>query len=429
MITTLHIDESGAFHATPDKPADADVLVAAYGLPGDALTQADRALRTATAERWPFIPWPLHRAHLFEPSWLVLCHGAWSLGRALHRPPVGLAAAAPATPTDSAGFRALADRLRPFVDEFGLGDDWHALHAWGARRGFDLVGPGAERLKFCRRADEALARARPAADALERAVDRIKAGFTLPIRTIRDFDPIFFPRGVPSDLRTAMALIQQDTLVLFRIARDECDRRASPTPSVLVAAEAAPKAACDRPDRYLALLRTLLEIVAGEPGLAPTSLLVEGRRVAREAAEGKGASRLGADDLRRLLDELPDHDWGEARVIDKRRSWAEPDIHRATASQAAAPHDHGVLGSKAGSPRNTGLEEDLGRLARHPPGLVLADFAAFELRHRLGFDREGLARFVKASLHASFETEGRLHAGAFPGPSSSAARPWARRLP
>lgn len=436
MSTILHVDESGLFEDTDGRSADPDVVVAAWGFPADAQRHVEHAVRKAAASRWPILPWPLHRAHLFEPSWLVLCHGAWSRGREPHRPPPDFAAAMSEVPRDSASFGAFLDRMRSLATGLGLGDGWYALHAWGAWRGFELTGPGAETLNFCRLANAALNRAHlpgaqvdgaPASRALERALDRLQSGLNVPIRWARQFGPVFFPTGVPRAFRTAATALQRDTLALFEEARTACDRGAHGPTTVAWAAETDPGGARAEPDRYLALLRTLLGVVAEHPDLAPTGLRVEGRKVQVDQADGKGRSRLTDSILQSLLANLPDHGWSEAQVLDKRQGVVEWERTARSASQRAGPQDSGLLGSQPGGLRNEDLKKDRERRARWPIGLVLADFAAFELRYRLGLTGPELRSFVERTLHARGETTGRLHAGTFPGPCSTAARPWARR--
>lgn len=436
-MTVLHVDESGAFEGGPDRDADADVVVAAWGVRREALFRVERAVRLEAERRWPWLPWPLHMAHLHEPSWLVLCHGAWCRRRMTGGYPDALARAGLPQPVEGDAFRATVARLRSFAAEFGLGEEWHALHAWGARQGFVLHGQGSERLRFCRRADEALAwaeaatrataRGRSAADALEAAIDRIGAGLALSVEESREFDGIFFPGGVPRDMRRAMEALLDDVLGLLHVAAREAVALTGSRPDVLLAAEAEPHGAEGEPDRYLALLRSLLSVVAALPHLEPTGLRVEGRRVGREAAEGRGTSPLDERDLARLLAAFPDHRWDDPEVYDKGMRWAECEAAVPRASQvAAAP---GLLGRRPGTRGHRLAQAGRERLGTWPPGLVLADFAAFELRHRLGLDRASLIRFVEEELGASFSTGGALHAGAFPGASPDAARPWARRLP
>jgi len=435
--TTLYVDESGWFEESPDRRSDRKVVVAAWGV-GDRVGGAvDRAVRDDSAKRWPYLPWPLHRAHLFEPSWLVLCHGAWALRRDLALFPDALRSRG-GPPTTEAEFRALADSIRPHVEEFGLGEEWHALHAWGAHRGFALSGPGSGRLRFCRYADGALRRVRAsektiegvtAPVALEETLERLRAGLDISIDAARQFAPLLFPTGIPKRLRQPLAELQHETLGLFEAARRETERRGAPAPVVFAASEPAARAAAEAPDRYLALLGGLVARAARERSVEPTSLVVEGRRVADSRADGKGQVRLASDALSGLTEQHPDHRWGQLSVADKRRRWAEPTSEARTASHRGAEHGHGLLGSRAGSPRHVKLVEDLQRLQQWPAGLVLADFVAFELRYRLGLDRAALIGFVEGELETRFETEGRLHLAAVPGPSDDAARPWARRLP
>ena len=436
--TTLYVDESGQFGEFDDRRPDASVVVAAWGVGDDIGPSVDRAVRTASAARWPFLQWPLHRAHLFEPCWLVLCHGAWALDRDLDLLPDALTRTGQAPPSTAQEFRSLADSIRPHVDEFGLGEEWHALHAWGARRGFRLSGPGSGRLTFCWHSDAALRRARGSKDKvdeervpelLERTLERLHAGLGVSIDAARKLKPALFPLGIPKGLRQPLAELQRETLGLFEAARREADRVGARAPLVLAAAEREAHAAAGAPDRYFALLGGLVGRAAQDRSLAPTSLVVEGRRYAPAGAEGKGQVRLAERDLVQLTGAHRDHRWGRLSVEDKRRSWAGPEVDSRTASHRNSGHGSGLIGSRPGSPRHVSMKEDLQRLTEWPVGLVLADFAAFELRHRLRLDRDALLAFVEGELETRFQTDGRLHLEAVPESSPDADRPWARRLP
>ena len=439
MTITYHIDESGAFDDHDGRLADADVVVAGYGMFEDARARVEREVRADAGRRWPFLPWPLHRAHLFEPTWMVLCHGAWSLKRDTAEFPTGLAGIEGGVPANSAEFHAVLDRLDPWVDEFGLGEDWHALHAWGARKRFDLSGPGAERMQFCRCADESLALARiargdkvgnlAAPDALDWALERISSGFSISIAQARRFHEVFFPRGVPSALLTALTALQRDTLRVFEAANVEHERIVARAPIVTLAAEAAAHSACGEPDRYLALLQILIEIVARVSADDAIRLVVEGRRVERVEAEGKGRRGLNEQDLGSLCAGIAGQEWGESEVRDKVALWASLEDPSAKSRRAGTEGGEGILGAVPGSPLHSRLKDQLDHLAGWPPGLVLADFLAFELRHRLNLHGDALLRFVVEELYAKFETDGRAHAAAFPASIGTAVRPWARSTP
>ncbi len=78
MSYDLFVDESGAFEGDEKQ---AKVLVCGLWVSARRRAQLDRKLKGMLGSRFPFVPWPLHTAHLHNAGYLALAWHAWAASR------------------------------------------------------------------------------------------------------------------------------------------------------------------------------------------------------------------------------------------------------------------------------------------------------------------------------------------------------------